>query len=102
MSRGDAVFCQCRKLSTELPSSSAMWLKHRAYIDTLPNPQKLLTGMHFNSSEYELFRGSRATNLYRSIQLRRFDWESDFQISKNFITSVAPDYGEAFTWSVKT
>ncbi|KIM46435.1 hypothetical protein M413DRAFT_24163 [Hebeloma cylindrosporum] len=70
-------------------------LLHLEYLQTLPNPEKLRTPLHYSQSELELFKG---TNLYGATLDRQRDWKQEWGQCREFISQANPRWGELFTW----
>ncbi|KAH7877122.1 SET domain-containing protein [Lentinula edodes] len=72
-------------------------LRHRPYVQTLPTPDQLRTGLFLSSAERELFQG---TNLYGAIQEREQEWKSDWNQCHNVVAGVEEAWARAFTWEL--
>ncbi|KAF9006625.1 SET domain protein [Cyathus striatus] len=72
-------------------------LQHFPYINTLPNPQHLLTPLHFTEVELEAFRGS---NIYGATLERRAQWKSEWSNCTEIIRRTNPAWESLFTWLV--
>ncbi|KAI0651349.1 SET domain-containing protein [Trametes meyenii] len=77
------------------PSQSTTSLRHRAYIDTLPSPERLRTPLHFSAVELAAFRGS---NLYGATGDRLHEWQAEWTQCRAIVAIANPFWGKAFTW----
>lgn len=95
--RGLSLFV-CFKLYLILPRYFLFsHLKHRAYIDSLPEPSELLTPLHFTAAELALLNG---TNLLGATLDRRKEWESEWREVRDIFADAVISWGEGLTWCV--
>ena len=72
-------------------------LIHSPYLDTLPSPDKLRTGLHFTDDELDALKG---TNLHGATIDRRRDWEVEWEGCHADVSGVNEEWGRALTWYV--
>ncbi|KAH7909991.1 hypothetical protein BJ138DRAFT_1153968 [Hygrophoropsis aurantiaca] len=70
-------------------------LKHLPYIKTLPLPEKLMTPLHFSSSERDAFKGS---NLYGASVDREEQWKAEWVACQGIIQKANEEWGRSVTW----
>lgn len=61
----------------------------------LPTPAKLLTPLYFTEAELSLLEGS---NLYPATLKRRQEWQAEWSLCAEGLSSVDPILASAFTW----
>ncbi|TCD65147.1 hypothetical protein EIP91_003040 [Steccherinum ochraceum] len=75
----------------KLPSN----LQHLPYLDTLPEPSKLLTPLHFTPPERVHFRGS---NIFGATTDRENAWMKQHRQCQALVSSANTSWGAEFTW----
>ncbi|KAI0668916.1 hypothetical protein C8Q78DRAFT_954903, partial [Trametes maxima] len=77
------------------PLQSTPSLRHGAYIDTLPSPERLRTPLHFSAVELAAFR---ASNLYGATGDRLREWQAEWEQCRAIVAIASQSWGKAFTW----
>lgn len=71
-------------------------LRHRPYVDMLPNTSTLRTPLYFTPEEMELFRG---TNIYAATIEQRLKWEEEWKgVVAAMSSAGSKKIAEEFTW----
>ncbi|KIK67738.1 hypothetical protein GYMLUDRAFT_215918, partial [Collybiopsis luxurians FD-317 M1] len=72
-------------------------LRHYPYVQTLPLPEKLRTGLFLTSEEREMFRGS---NLHGAILDREREWRLEWSECQSVVAQADEEWAQAFTWEL--
>ncbi|KAF8321649.1 SET domain-containing protein, partial [Clavulina sp. PMI_390] len=70
-------------------------LKHRPYLDVLPDSSDLRTPLHFTPAELALLTG---TNLLGATLDRRKEWEHEWREVRDIFVDAVLSWGEGLTW----
>ncbi|KAJ3782663.1 SET domain protein [Lentinula aff. detonsa] len=78
-------------------NGESLYLQHYHYVQTLPTPEQLRTGLFLTLEERELFQG---TNMYGAIRDREQEWRSEWSRCHAIVAGVNVEWADAFTWKL--